>query len=169
MALEVIGSIPIIYPKILNFKVNVLSKIIFKKYKNINLSNLNIITTMKKFQFMPIFNFIYEFLNIKTKINVFFKKMTINSLLILNLKKKQPKINFIDLKLDKKYIYSIGLVLKILNTFKKSNRRVTLMLKNVITFVFKKHFQNIDSLMFIIKGFNKKLMEKLGGSIQREF
>lgn len=114
---------------------------------------------MKKIELILIFNFIYTFLNIKTKVNQFFKKISLESIVLLNFKKRQPKINFIDLQNDKKYIYTIGLVLKILNIFKKCNRRVPLMIKNVITFVIKKHQIDLNKAMFIIKGFHKKLVK----------
>lgn len=108
---------------------------------------------------MFVFNFIYIFLSIKSKINQFFKKIAIESIIILNLKKRQPKLNFVDLKCNKKYIYTIGLVLKILNVFKKCNRRVPLMIKNVVTFVLKKHISDLNKIMFIVKGFSKKIIK----------
>lgn len=103
----------------------------------------------------------YVFLNTKAKITQFIKKISLDSIIILNLKKRQPKLNFIDLKLNKKYIYTIGLVLKILNIFKKCNRRVPAMIKNVISFTLKKHALEISKLLFIVKGFDKKLLKMI--------
>lgn len=83
--------------------------------------------------------------------------------MVLNISNKQPKVNLLDLKLQKKYIFTIGLVLTILNLYKKSSRRSIHMLKYLINFLVKKYILLWDSkkFMFIIKGFKKKFTKIL--------
>ena len=71
------------------------------------------------------------------------------------------KLNYINLQGDQKFIYTIGLVLKILNIYKKSSRRISVMIKNVILFCIKKHNIYTKHNFLIIKGFYKKILKIL--------
>lgn len=110
---------------------------------------------------MFFYNFLYKFINIKNSINYFKLCLQLNNILTLNLNSKQAKVNLLELDLKKKYIYTIGLILKILNIYKKSSRRSILMLKYLINFLIKKHLSTWHNkkFMFVIKGFKKNFIK----------
>lgn len=60
-------------------------------------------------------------------------------LFLVNFKDKQARINLIDLKNKKNFTYSTGLVLTVLDKYKKQYRRSLPMLKYVFSYVLKKH------------------------------
>lgn len=90
----------------------------------------------------------------------------ISFFILLSLINKQPKINYLNLKKNFKKSYSIGLVLKILNIFKKSNRRSISSLKYVINFILKKDLLNQNDNNLINKGQNFGLIFK---SLKKNF
>ena len=95
------------------------------------------------------------------QIQSFKSYLYLNNIINLNLVGKQAKINLIDLNLKKKYVFTIGLVLKILNLYKKSSRRSIQMLKYLINFLIKKYLiqWNNKKFMFVIKGFQKNFIK----------
>lgn len=127
-------------PLILDFKINLIYNLALKnqlkKSYNILVGNK---VKLLRFNTLFFYNFLYNYIHTKVQINHFKLYTQINTLTILNLNNRQPKINFLDLDLKKKFIFSIGLVLKILNIYKKSSRRSILMLKHLINFLIKKH------------------------------
>jgi TnpA family transposase len=95
---------------------------------------------------------------------MFYKKfLKINNILLVNLVNRQAKVNLMDLDLNKKYIYSIGLVLKILDMYKKSSRRSVFMLKYLLNFLIKKYLTSwkAKKFMFIVKGLKKNFIKIL--------
>ena len=107
-----------------------------KKNYNIFISNK---LKLRKFKTIFFYNFLYNFINIKNQIYTLQSYIYLNNIINLNLVGKQAKVNLIDLNLKKKYIFTIGLVLKILNLYKKSSRRSIQMLKYLINFLVKKY------------------------------
>jgi len=103
------------------------------------------------------------FINFKLNINNYKKNIILDNFFLVNLKNKQIKINLFDFNKKKKFIYSIGLVLNLLNLYKKSNRRVVIMVKYLINFLIKKYLinWNVKKFLLIIKGLKKNYIKIL--------
>lgn len=149
-------------PYILDFKINIISNLALKKKikKNYNILISNKIKLLK-FNTMFFYSFLYNYINIKNYINYYKNYLNINNIILLNLNNKQAKINLLDLDIKKKYIFTIGLVLKILNIYKKSSRRSIQMLKYLINFLIKKYLITWSNkkFMFVIKGLKKNFIK----------
>jgi len=97
----------------------------------------------------------------------FINHLKINSVYSVNLKNKHPKVNFLDLVTQKKYVYSLGLLIRYMGDYKKSDRRVLKMLKFLITFAVKKiQIQVVDvtekcvlNCLLTLKGLSKNLLK----------
>jgi hypothetical protein len=107
------------------------------------------------------FKFVYSFLNLKKKTFLYKNNLSLHYIFLLNLIDRQPKINLLNLLLFKKNIYTIGLILKILNLFKKCSRRSIPMLKYVLNFLFKKYSNDFynKKIMLTIKGLKKNYIK----------
>jgi len=79
--------------------------------------------------------------------------------MLANFKDKQPKVNIIDIQKNKTYNFSIGLILKILNLYKKSSRKNIMFLKYLISYIIKKNFISTSKIIFILKGFAKNYVK----------
>lgn len=114
-----------------------------------------------KFNTIFFYSFLYNYVNIKNHLNYYKNYLNINNIVLLNLVNKQAKVNLLDLDMKKKYIFTIGLVLKILNIYKKSSRRSIQMLKYLINFLIKKYIINWSNkkFMFVIKGLKKNFIK----------
>lgn len=90
-------------------------------------------------------------------VNKYKSNVALNSLVLVNFKNKQVKLNLLDFDLKKKYIYTLGLILKLLNMYKKSSRRNITFLKYLISYVLKKYSNTLNTkkLAFVIKGLVK--------------
>lgn len=103
----------------------------------------------------------YKYLNILLNINTYNKKLKLEKLFLINFKNKQVKLNILDLIGNKKYIFSIGLILKVLNLYKKSNRKNLLFLKYLINYVINKINIKNKKIVFVIKGLIKNYVKML--------
>lgn len=72
-------------------------------------------------------------------------------LIVLNLKKSQPKINFFDFFLKKSYNWSVGVILKFLLIKEKSIRRSFKGLKILLSFAIKKILKYFEKRNYILK------------------
>ena len=146
-------------PRIVRLKLNIIDNLIIKQ--NVKKSFLLFYffynykkNKIKKFNLNFFYNFFFKYIYLLNKVYNFKKLVMFDYLLTLNLQNKQVKLNCIDIINNKNYIYSIGLILKLLNIFKKSNRRNVTYLKYIINYVFK-----LYSLKFI----NSKLILSFKG------
>jgi hypothetical protein len=139
---------------ILNKKIkkNFILYYFFYNYKKNNIIKFNLIF---------FFNFFFKYLYLLNKIYNFKKIILFAYLIMLNLKNKQPRINFLNINYNKINVYSIGLVLKILNLYKKSNRRNIIFLKYVLNYIFKLYFNNLldKKIILVFKGFFKNYLK----------
>lgn len=116
---------------------------------------------ISKFNLLFFYNFLYKHLNFLNIINLYKNYTNLNYLVLVNFRNKQPKLNLIDLALKKKYIYTLGLVLKLLNMYKKASRRNINFLKYLVSYVLKKYNSNLanQKIIFIIKGLVKNYIK----------
>lgn len=119
--------------------------------------NINVM----KFNLLFLYNFLYKHLNFLNIINVYKNNTNLNYLLLINFKNKQPKLNVLDFNLKKKFIYTLGLILKLLNMYKKSARRNISFLKYLVSYVLKKYSKDLENqkLIFVIKGLVKNYVK----------
>lgn len=151
----------------LNLKINTLQNLILKKKKfkkynfTLTLNKLKI----SKFYIIFLYNFLYNYTAIKKNINMFYSSVKVNYIMLINFKNKQLKFNVLDLNLKKKFVYSVGLILKILDLYKKSNRRATGMVKHLVNFILKKYyfleFEKLNKVFLIVKGLRKNFIKLL--------
>lgn len=88
--------------------------------------------------------------------------MELNTIILVNFKNKQVKLNLCLLDSNKQYLFTVGLILKILNLYKKSNRKNILFLKYLINYLIKKYLiLHNKKTMFIIKGLVKNYIKVL--------
>ena len=174
MALEVIGSTPIIYQInfiLKNYKYETFlnkNKFFLKLFffnLNKNYISLNVFFLKKYFLF---FNFLIFFQ--KTNVIIFFEKRLNNYkfflekkilIITLNLCKQHPKINLYDNFLKKNLNWSVGVLLKYLNISEKNIRRSFKGLKILINFILKKINKNFNNYNIIlkIKGLKKNIVK----------
>jgi len=80
---------------------------------------------------------------------------------LINFKNKQTKVNILDFKVDKKYIFTIGFILNFLGIFKKSDRRNSTFLKYLISYIIKNEILPLDNkkTILVLKGFTKNFVK----------
>jgi hypothetical protein len=121
-----------------------------------------ILTTSTNLVFF--YNFFNKYKNLSFNINQFKKYLRLDNFIFVNFSKKQPKINILNVSKKKKFSYSIGLVLKILNLYKKSSRRNFSFVKYLVNYIIQKFFKQVvstDSTALVIKGFVKNYLKVL--------
>jgi hypothetical protein len=94
---------------------------------------------LSKFNALSLFAYILNYTKLAVKLHYYdrFVKKT-STVLLLKLNNKRVKLNVMDLLLQKKYIFTIGLVLHVLEVYKKSNRKSTEMLKYLLNILIKR-------------------------------
>lgn len=108
---------------------------------------------------MFFYNFFFKYIYILNRINYFKQSFSLSNCVLVNFKNKQVKLNYVDIKNKKVYIYTLGLVLKILDLYKKSSRRNIIFLKYLINFLIKKYQINQGRTILIAKGLVKNYIK----------
>ena len=107
------------------------------------------------------YSFFFKYLYLLSKIYNYRKLSFFNFIFLINLKNKHSKINLIDVYKNKTNTFSIGLVLKILQMYKKNNRRNTLFLKYIVNYLLKIYFNDLLSskLILVFNGLLKNYLK----------
>ena len=110
---------------------------------------------------MLFYSFFFKYLYLLSKIYNYRKLSFFNFIFLINLKNKHSKINLIDVYKNKTNTFSIGLVLKILQMYKKNNRRNTLFLKYIVNYLLKIYFNDLLSskLILVFNGLLKNYLK----------
>ena len=139
--------------------IKIIKFVLFTNFQN---KQLFVYLNKRKFLLITNFlqismNFLYKFFQQKTlSINFYY---LLNFIFFLNLKKKQPKMNIYNCKRKNQYIYTIGLLLKLIDQSSKSTRRSNKMLKYLLDTV-KDNFYDLHSStsMVSIQGITKRFL-----------
>ena len=114
-----------------------------------------------KYNLLFFYNFLYKYIYTLYSINTYKAQISLENLILVNFKHKQPKLNLLDLNIHKNFVFTIGLILKILNLYKKSNRKNIMFLKYLINYVVKKYSNTLvkKNIIFVIKGLRKNFLK----------
>lgn len=87
--------------------------------------------------------------------------LSLNKFLLLNFRNRQIKLNLWDLCSGRKYVYTLGLLLRFLNLYKKINKKNINFLKYLINYILKKYsyFTYSKKIIFILKGLQKNYIK----------
>lgn len=95
------------------------------------------------------------------KFNFFInKKINFNKCLVIDLMGSQLKTVILNFILNKKFNYSTGLILKILNIYKKADKKTKTSFKYLLSYLIQKEYI-LDSKLVILKGLTQNYLKFL--------